>query len=101
MQLLEGKVASAAIKDDLKNKISALASEGNKIPHLAAILVGNDPASETYVASKVRNCKEVGIASSLFKYESSITEEMLLEKIEELSLYVLQQQKEIEELKRK
>jgi len=85
MQLLEGKVASAAIKDDLKNKISTLTSEGNRIPHLAAILVGNDPASETYVASKVRNCKEVGIASSLFKYESSITEEMLLEKIKELN----------------
>jgi methylenetetrahydrofolate dehydrogenase (NADP+)/methenyltetrahydrofolate cyclohydrolase len=85
MQLLEGKVASSAIKDDLKNKISTLASEGKKIPHLAAILVGNDPASETYVASKVKNCKEVGIASSLFKYESSITEEMLLEKIKELN----------------
>jgi methylenetetrahydrofolate dehydrogenase (NADP+)/methenyltetrahydrofolate cyclohydrolase len=85
MQLLEGKVASAAIKDDLKNKISTLTSEGNRIPHLAAILVGNDPASETYVASKVRNCKEVGIASSLFKYESCITEEMLLEKIKELN----------------
>jgi methylenetetrahydrofolate dehydrogenase (NADP+)/methenyltetrahydrofolate cyclohydrolase len=85
MQLLEGKVASLAIKDDLKQKISTLASEGKKIPHLAAILVGNDPASETYVASKVKNCKEVGIASSLFKYESSITEEMLLEKIEELN----------------
>lgn len=85
MELLEGKVASSAIKDDLKQKISTLASEGKKIPHLAAILVGNDPASETYVASKVKNCKEVGIASSLFKYESSITEEMLLEKIKELN----------------
>ena len=85
MQLLEGKVASAAIKEDLKNKISSLLSEGKKIPHLAAILVGNDPASETYVASKVKNCKEVGINSSLFKYESSIAEEHLLEKITELN----------------
>jgi len=85
MQLLEGKVASAAIKEDLKNKVSALLSEGEKVPHLAAILVGSDPASETYVASKVKNCKEVGINSSLFKYESSITEEMLLEKIIELN----------------
>jgi methylenetetrahydrofolate dehydrogenase (NADP+)/methenyltetrahydrofolate cyclohydrolase len=85
MQLLEGKVASAAIKEDLKNKVSTLLSEGKKVPHLAAILVGNDPASETYVASKVKNCKEVGINSSLFKYESSITEEMLLEKIIELN----------------
>lgn len=85
MQLLEGKVASAAIKEDLKNKVSALTSKGKKVPHLAAILVGNDPASETYVASKVKNCKEVGINSSLFKYESDITEEMLLEKINELN----------------
>ena len=85
MQLLEGKVVSAAIKEDLKNKISSLLSEGKKIPHLAAILVGNDPASETYVASKVKNCKEVGINSSLFKYESSIREEQLLEKINELN----------------
>lgn len=85
MQLLDGKIASAAIKEDLKNKISALQSEGKKVPHLAAILVGNDPASETYVASKVKNCKEIGIESSLFKYESSISEEQLLQKIEELN----------------
>lgn len=85
MQLLEGKVASAAIKEDIKNKISALASNGKKIPHLAAILVGNDPASETYVASKVKNCKEIGIKSSLLRYDSLISEEMLLEKISELN----------------
>jgi methylenetetrahydrofolate dehydrogenase (NADP+)/methenyltetrahydrofolate cyclohydrolase len=85
MQLLDGKVASAAIKNDLKDKISALQSEGKKVPHLAAILVGNDPASETYVASKVKNCKAIGIESSLFRYESSISEEMLLQKIEELN----------------
>ena len=85
MQLLEGKLASAAIKEDLKNKISNLLSEGKRAPHLAAILVGNDPASETYVASKVKNCKEIGINSSLFRYESSISEQMLLEKINELN----------------
>lgn len=85
MQLLEGKVASSAIKEDIKSKISELARTGKKIPHLAAVLVGNDPASETYVASKVKNCKEVGINSSLFRYESSISEEKLLEKINELN----------------
>lgn len=85
MQLLEGKLASAAIKDDLKNKISGLASAGKKVPHLAAILVGNDPASETYVASKVKNCNEIGIESSLFRYESTISEQILLEKINELN----------------
>ena len=85
MQLLEGKLASAAIKEDLKDKISNLLSAGKRAPHLAAILVGNDPASETYVASKVKNCKEIGINSSLFRYESSISEEMLLEKINQLN----------------
>ena len=85
MQLLEGKVASSAIKEDLIKRISALAVDGKKLPHLAAVLVGNDPASETYVASKVKNCKEIGITSSLFKYENSITESMLLEKITELN----------------
>jgi methylenetetrahydrofolate dehydrogenase (NADP+) / methenyltetrahydrofolate cyclohydrolase len=85
MQLLEGKVASAAIKEDLKNKILSLAAIGKRTPHLAAILVGNDAASETYVASKVKNCKEIGITSSLFKYENSISESELLEKIIELN----------------
>jgi len=85
MQLLEGKVASSAIKEDLKSKISILASQGKKLPHLAAILVGNNIASETYVASKVKNCKEIGITSSLFRFDNSITESQLLEKIEELN----------------
>ena len=85
MQLLEGKVASSAIKEDLKSKISILASQGKKLPHLAAILVGNNIASETYVASKVKNCNEIGITSSLFRFDNSITESQLLEKIEELN----------------
>lgn len=85
MQLLEGKVASAAIKEDLKNKISLLSSQGKKLPHLAAILVGNDPASETYVNSKVKNCNEVGIISSLFRFDESISEKELLDKITELN----------------
>ncbi|MEO6813817.1 MAG: bifunctional 5,10-methylenetetrahydrofolate dehydrogenase/5,10-methenyltetrahydrofolate cyclohydrolase [Ginsengibacter sp.] len=81
MQLLEGKVASAAIKEDLKQKISELAKQGKKIPHLAAILVGNDAASETYVNSKVKNCNEVGIISSLFRFDETISEKELLGKI--------------------
>lgn len=83
MQLLDGKVVSAAIKEDIKEKISLLAP--GKIPHLAAILVGNDPASETYVNSKVKNCKETGITSSLFRMDASTTEEELLKKIKELN----------------
>jgi methylenetetrahydrofolate dehydrogenase (NADP+)/methenyltetrahydrofolate cyclohydrolase len=85
MQLLEGKVAASAIKDELKAKIYKLASLGKKTPHLAAILVGNDGASETYVNSKVKNCNEVGIISSLFRFESDIAEDVLLNKIEELN----------------
>jgi len=85
MKLLEGKVASAAIKENLKNKIAALKSQNKKVPHLAAILVGNDPASETYVNSKVKNCHEIGMLSTLVRYESSITETELLHKIDELN----------------
>jgi methylenetetrahydrofolate dehydrogenase (NADP+)/methenyltetrahydrofolate cyclohydrolase len=85
MQLLEGKVAAAAIKEDLKEKISLLSKQGKKIPHLAAILAGNDPASETYVNSKVKNCNDVGIISSLFRYDETISEKELLEKINELN----------------
>jgi len=85
MQLLEGKVASSAIKEDLKNKILKLSTDGKKLPHLAAILVGTDTASETYVASKVKNCREIGITSSLFRFDNSITEWELLQKIEELN----------------
>ncbi|MDQ6905018.1 MAG: bifunctional 5,10-methylenetetrahydrofolate dehydrogenase/5,10-methenyltetrahydrofolate cyclohydrolase [Bacteroidota bacterium] len=81
MQLLDGKIASQKIKDDLKSKILALKSSGKKLPHLAAILIGNNPASETYVASKVKNCNEIGITSSLFRFDATITEDELLKKI--------------------
>lgn len=86
MQLLEGKIAASAIKADLKEKINTLKNKNQRSPHLAAILVGDDPASHTYVNSKVKNCAEVGFISSLFTYENNITEQSLLEKIEELNL---------------
>jgi methylenetetrahydrofolate dehydrogenase (NADP+)/methenyltetrahydrofolate cyclohydrolase len=85
MQLLDGKVASKAIKDDIKNKISALQVSGGKIPHLAAVLVGNDAASETYVASKVKNCHETGIKSTLLRLEELISEAELLMHIKKLN----------------
>ena len=85
MQLLEGKVASSAIKLELKEKIALMVKEGKKIPHLAAILIGNDPASETYVNSKVKNCAEVGIKSSLYRFEESISEKELLDIINDLN----------------
>src|SRR6202035_4759984 len=85
MQILDGKLASGAIKDDLKDKISELKITGKKIPHLAAVLIGSNPASETYVASKVKNCNEIGITSTLLRFDDSISEKELLHKIEELN----------------
>ena len=61
MNLLDGKKAAQAIKDELKIDVAQLATEGKKIPHLVAILVGNNGASETYVAAKVKACEEVGL----------------------------------------
>lgn len=85
MKLLEGKVASAAIKADLKAKIHSLTSRGLRPPHLVAILVGEDPASHTYVHSKVKNCEEVGIRSTLIHQDYSIGEADLLETITDLN----------------
>ena len=85
MQLLEGKVASAAIREELKAKIEALEKTGKRKPHLAAILVGHDPASETYVNSKVKNCNEVGITSSLYTFDDTISQADLLQQIELLN----------------
>lgn len=85
MQILDGKPASQAIKENLKNKISELKDNQKKIPHLAAVLIGNNPASETYVASKVKNCNEVGIASTLLRFEETISEDELLTSIKKLN----------------
>ena len=85
MKLLDGKIASQAIKDDLKEKVIALKAANKKLPHLAALLIGNNPASETYVASKVKNCEAVGITSTLIRFEDSISEAELLDKIKELN----------------
>lgn len=85
MQLLDGKLASKAIKEDLKNKILVLKSQDGKVPHLAAMLIGNNAASETYVASKVKSCNEVGINSSLIRFDNSISEEEVLKNIQALN----------------
>lgn len=85
MQILDGKKAAQAIKDELKLDVAQLAAEGKKVPHLAAILVGNNGASETYVAAKVKSCEEVGFKSTLIRFEEDISEMKLLEKIEELN----------------
>lgn len=85
MQILDGKKVSQAVKDELKIGVAQLFAEGKKVPHLAAILVGNDGASETYVASKVKSCEEVGFISTLIRFEAEISENKLLEKIRELN----------------
>ena len=85
MQILDGKKAAQAIKDDLRIDVAQRSNEGKKVPHLAAILVGNNGASETYVAAKVKACEETGFKSSLIRFEESISENKLLEKIEELN----------------
>jgi methylenetetrahydrofolate dehydrogenase (NADP+)/methenyltetrahydrofolate cyclohydrolase len=85
MQILDGKKAAQAIKDELKIAVAQLAAEGKKIPHLAAILIGNNGASETYVAAKVRACEEVGFKSSLIRFEDTISENKLLDKIIDLN----------------
>lgn len=85
MNLLDGKLVSQAVKDDLKRKTSQLRENGGKIPHLAAILVGNNGASETYVASKVKSCEEIGFRSTLTRLEEQISEEELLQQIGQLN----------------
>lgn len=85
MELLDGKIASQAIKNDLKSKVEQLKKQGNKIPHLAAVLVGNSGASETYVSSKVKNCEEIGFKSTLIRLSETIGEEELLEVIHKLN----------------
>ena len=85
MTLLDGKKLSLDIQDDLALKISGLKNEGKKIPHLAAVLVGNEGASETYVASKVKACEKIGMGSTLIRKESSINEKELLQVVHELN----------------
>ncbi len=85
MIILDGKIASADIKQKLANEVEQLISVGKRAPHLSAILVGSNGASETYIARKVKNCAEVGIRSSLIRFPDTITENELLSKIEEIN----------------
>jgi methylenetetrahydrofolate dehydrogenase (NADP+)/methenyltetrahydrofolate cyclohydrolase len=85
MQLLNGKETAQAIKDSLKLEVAQLSARGNPVPHLVAILVGTNGASETYVASKVKACQEVGFKSTLIRLEEEISELKLLEIIRGLN----------------
>jgi methylenetetrahydrofolate dehydrogenase (NADP+) / methenyltetrahydrofolate cyclohydrolase len=85
MQLLDGKYLSEKLKQEIAAEAAAVLAVRGRKPHLVAILVGNDGGSETYVASKMKNCEKVGFRSSLFRYDSSVTEAELLSKIEEIN----------------
>jgi methylenetetrahydrofolate dehydrogenase (NADP+)/methenyltetrahydrofolate cyclohydrolase len=85
MQLIDGKATAAQIKQEIAEEVKQIVSNGGKRPHLAAILVGHDGGSETYVKNKVLACEACGFKSSLIRYEDDITEEELLAKVEELN----------------
>ena len=85
MQLIDGKYVAAQIKQEIAAEVNEILANGGKRPHLAAILVGHDGGSETYVASKVKACEECGFTSTLIRYEADVTEEELLAKVEELN----------------
>ena len=85
MQLLDGNACSEEIRKEIKNEVEAIISTGGRPPHLAAVLVGNDGASQNYVAFKIRDCEEVGFDSTTVRMDASITEQDLLNKISELN----------------
>lgn len=86
MQLIDGKKISAEIKSEIALEVEKIKTQGRKTPHLAAVLVGHDGASETYVAGKVKSCGEVGFKSTLIRYEEDVTEEALLKTVNDLNL---------------
>ena len=85
MQLLDGNACSEEIRKEIKNEVEAIISTGGRPPHLAAVLVGEDGASQNYVAFKIRDCEEVGFDSTTIRMDASITEQDLLNKVSELN----------------
>lgn len=85
MQLIDGKRTATEIKAEIAQTVTEMVAEGRKRPHLAAILVGHDGGSETYVAHKVKACEECGFKSTLLRYEDDVTEQELLESIDRLN----------------
>lgn len=85
MQLIDGKAISEEIKNEIANEVRSMIAADIPVPHLAAVLVGEDPASQTYVASKEKSCKEVGFMSSVYRYPENFTEEQLLEVVDFLN----------------
>lgn len=85
MQLIDGKKTSQDVKNEIAEEVKQLIQSGKKQPHLAAILVGNDGGSETYVAAKIKACEEVGFISTLLRFDASISEDELLKAVEKLN----------------
>jgi len=85
MQLIDGKAIAAQIKKEIAEEVKKIRESGGKAPHLAAVLVGHDGGSETYVANKVKTCEEVGFKSTLIRFESDITEQELLDCVDQLN----------------
>jgi len=83
--VINGKEIASLIRQEITEEVNRIKKDGKKIPHLAAILVGDDPSSHTYVAHKVKDCEEVGFRSTLILFEASTSENILLEKVEEFN----------------
>ena len=85
MQLIDGKATATAIKAEIAEEVKQIMAQGGKQPHLAAVLVGHDGGSETYVKNKVLACVACGFKSSLIRYEKDVTEEELLQCVDKLN----------------
>ncbi len=85
MEIIDGKALSEKIKDDIKLEVDTLRDDYKQVPHLAAVLVGDNPASKAYVRNKVRSCEKVGFESTLIQKDSTITEEELLDIVRDLN----------------
>ena len=85
MQLIDGKATASAIKQEIAQEVNNILAAGGKQPHLAAVLVGHDGGSETYVKNKVIACEQCGFKSTLIRFEDTITEEELLKCVDQLN----------------
>lgn len=85
MQLIDGKATAAAIKAEIAEEVKTMVARGGKQPHLAAVLVGHDGGSETYVKNKVKACEQCGFKSTLIRFEDDVTEEELLQCVDRLN----------------
>ena len=86
MIILDGKIVAASVKESVKAKAALLIREHKKTPHLAAILIGTNGASETYVANKVKTCEEIGFKSTLLRFDENVKEQLLLDTIKKLNV---------------